>query len=227
MIDRRHCPPSPAPKVKNGIRGITLATLLATLLCGVATAQAADDLEKAFVEKLGSMPVPPKTLANGTRVVNMASTSEVADDLKPYGIVGVAYLGTQDDAGAGAVVIAFYVFSDAAQAQAFPDKYLDEVRAQAGGWVAEFPLKVTHPKLPDIEGRCISTKALDQGFCFFVEPDVAVVIHIAAAKPAIAAGTSTKAIGAIVERQMERATEDVIVAARARVQDAALEAAAN
>src|SRR5690348_12584041 len=55
MIDRRHCPPSPSPKGKNGIRVITLATLLATLLCVTATAQAADDLERAFVEKLGSL----------------------------------------------------------------------------------------------------------------------------------------------------------------------------
>jgi hypothetical protein len=200
-------------------------TLLAALSFGVPTAQAADGLERAFTEKLGSIPVPPESLANGTRVVGMGSTAEVADDLKPYGIVGVAYVGAQDDAKAGSVAIAFYVFSDAAAAQAFPAKYFDEVRAQAGGWVAEFPLRVTHPKLPDSDGKGIATWSLDQGFCFFVDTDLATVIHIAAAKPDIAPGTSTKQIGALVARRMNRATEDVIVAARNRLQEAALAAA--
>ena len=227
MLDRRHCPPSPGSKGGSAIRAVALASLLAALACGVATARADDPLGKAFVEKLGSLPVPPNTLANGTRFVDMGSTSDVAGDLKPYGIVGVAYVATRDDAGAGVVAIAFYVFADAGQAQAFPTKYLAEVRAQAGEWVAEFPVVATHPKLPDIAGQCIATKSLDQGFCFFVDPDLATVIHIAAQKPTIPPGTATKQVGAIVQSRMDRAVEDVIVAARARLQDAALAAAAE
>ena len=60
-----------------------------------------------------------------------------------------------------------------------------------------------------------------------VDPYLATVIHIAAQKPTIAPGTGTKQIGAMVARQMDRAVEDVIVAARARLQDAALAAAAE
>ena len=220
MSDRRRRASPSASGVSSLICGIALTALLGTLPDG-RTAQAASDFDRSFVEKLGSAPL--EGLANGTRVIDMSSTSEVADDLRVYGIVGVAFVRARDDAEAGTLLIAYYVFDQNEQAQAFPGKYLDELRAQAGGWVAEFPLLVKEPEQPDLDGRCIATKAVGQGFCFFVERDQPVVIHIAAEKPAVAPDTSTRQIAAIVQRRMNRAVADVITAARAHVVDAAMQ----
>jgi hypothetical protein len=204
-----------------------LAIVLGTLLCQAPAARADDAFNARFAQKLGSVPVEPDELANGTRFLEMASTTEVADDIRVYGIQGVAYVRLQDEGEAGVVAVAYYVFADQAQAAAFPQKYIDELRGQAGGWVAEAPAASRQPNLPDIEGRCITTKALDQVFCFFAESDVPLVIHLAVAKPDIPNGAGDEQIKAIMKRRMLRATEDVITAMRARELDAALEAAAK
>ena len=204
-----------------------LAIALGALLCLAPAARADNAFNARFAQKLGSVPVAAEDLANGTRFLEMASTSDVADDVRVYGVQGVAYVRLQDDAEAGVVAVAYYVFADQAQAEAFPQKYIDVLRGQAGGWVAEAPAASRQPNLPDIEGRCITTKALDQVFCFFAEPDVPLVIHLAAARPDIPNGAGNDQIKAIMKRRMLRATGDAITAMRARELDAALEAAAK
>ena len=81
--------------------------------------------------------------------------------------------------------------------------------------------------MPSTPGSPRSWGALDQVFCFFAEPDVPLVIHLAAARPDIPNGAGNDQIKAIMKRRMLRATEDVITAMRARELDAALEAAAK
>jgi len=76
----------------------------------------------ALAERLGTQPFDQSALQNGAQLADIEGSSSVADDLRPYGLVGVAFVRFENNTGsdAGTVMAAYYVFSGAAEAQAFP-----------------------------------------------------------------------------------------------------------
>lgn len=146
----------------------------AVVLAGMAvwwnSAGAEDGLE--LTQRLGSQHFDESALRNGFRITDYASGA-VADDLKPYGVVGVAYLQFDNNTGsdAGRRTGGYYVFSSPEAARAFPEIFLAELRKTGQpNWTSEVTMTLEDQRRGDITGSCIGSDGLGQIVCLYVDP---------------------------------------------------------